>query len=780
MVIKMNCKIEDNSLVICPNIIKDNILLNLSKNKQLINVKFINIEEFKDNYFGTYKDDAMYFLLKNFNINYDVAKEYLENIFYGYNKLNDIYNDLKDNDLLIFNSYFKQELESRNIVVISYNEIDKCLVDILNKYNAEFIKDVVGTLKPQVYEFKTIDEEINYVANDIINKLDNNTLNDFYLVNVDDAYEIKLKRIFDMYNLPINFNKGNDIFGTITVQTFIKVLIDKRNINDALDAINKNDIYNIIIDCINKYSLPMVVDDEYIEIIKYDLKNIKVKESSYKNAINVISYKEMNDKDKYYYYMNFNEGSVPAKVNDDKLIKDIDRVNLGLNTSFERLQLEKERISKVLSNYPNLIVTYKLKDYFSTYMVSPLVNDLGLIVKQVNAESYEHSNIYNKLRLAEKLDDFYKFNINDSELSDLMTNYQDLEYKTYDNSFKGIDKNILKDYLNNKMNLSYSSLDNYYHCAFRFYISNILKLDPFKDTFMTFLGSLYHFCLSNMYQDNFDLKSLYNEYLGKRELTNKEKFFVNKLYKDLEDIIEVIKGQDSLSKFNEVMTEKHIAIDKSHDLNINFLGFVDKIKYEEKDGVMWIAIIDYKTGTPMTTLDNINYGLHMQLPIYIYLTSKGLHKDVKIAGFYLQKILNPKKFDSDTPDDDLKKNLRLDGYTNNDESIIMDLDGSYENSEVIKGLGLSSTGDFKKTAKLLSEEEINKIIDIVDKNIDEVIIKIENGEFDINPKRIDEKLIGCENCHFKDLCFRKEEDIVDLVNTKKSAILGGEDNEQMD
>ena len=773
----MNYKIEDNSLVICPNIIKENILLKISANKQLINVKFINIEEFKDNYFGTYKDDAMYFLLKNFNINYDVAKEYLDNLFYGYDKLNDIYNDLKDNDLLIFNSYFKQELESRNIVVIGYNEIDKCLVDILNKYNAEFIKDVLGTLKPQVYEFKTIDEEINYVANDIINKLEGRSLNDFYLVNVDDAYEIKLKRIFDMYNLPINFNKGNDIFGTITVQNFIKVLADKRNINDALDAINKNDIYNIIIDCINKYSLPIVVDDEYIEIIKYDLKNIKVKESSYKNAINVISYKEMNDKDKYYYYMNFNEGSVPAKVNDDKLIKDIDRVNLGLNTSFERLQLEKERISNIISNYPNMIVTYKLKDYFNTYMVSPLVNDLGLIVKQVNEESYEHSNIYNKLRLAEKLDDFYKFNINDSELSDLMTTYQDLEYKTYDNSFKGIDKNLLKDYLNNKINLSYSSLDNYYHCAFRFYISNILKLDPFKDTFMTFLGSLYHFCLSNMYQDNFDLKSLYNEYLGKRELTNKEKFFVNKLYKDLEDIIEVIKGQDSLSKFNEVMTEKHIAIDKSHDLNINFLGFVDKIKYEEKDGVMWLAIVDYKTGTPMTTLDNINYGLHMQLPIYIYLTSKGLHKDVKIAGFYLQKILNPKKFDSDTPDDDLKKNLRLDGYTINDESIIMDLDNSYENSEIIKGLGISSTGDFKKTAKLLSDEEITKIIDIVDKNIDEVIIKIETGEFTINPKRIDEKIIGCENCHFKDLCFRKEEDIVDLVNTKKSAILGGEDNE---
>ena len=47
----------------------------------------------------------------------------------------------------------------------------------------------------------------------------------------------------------------------------------------------------------------------------------------------------------------------------------------------------------------------------------------------------------------------------------------------------------------------------------------------------------------------------------------------------------------------------------------------------------------------------------------------------------------------------------------------------------------------------------------------------------LESKRIDENLIGCENCHFKDLCFRKEEDIVDLINTKKSTILGGEDNE---
>ena len=39
---------------------------------------------------------------------------------------------------------------------------------------------------------------------------------------------------------------------------------------------------------------------------------------------------------------------------------------------------------------------------------------------------------------------------------------------------------------------------------------------------------------------------------------------------------------------------------------------------------------------------------------------------------------------------------------------------------------------------------------------------IYNGDFTINPKRIDNDLIGCNYCEFKDICFRREEDIVDI------------------
>ena len=78
---------------------------------------------------------------------------------------------------------------------------------------------------------------------------------------------------------------------------------------------------------------------------------------------------------------------------------------------------------------------------------------------------------------------------------------------------------------------------------------------------------------------------------------------------------------------------------------------------------------------------------------------------------------------------------------------------------------------FSSYAKTVSEENIEKINNIVDKKINEVINNIETANFQINPKRIDNKLIGCNFCKFKDLCFRKEEDIVNLENTKFKDIL---------
>ena len=139
-----------------------------------------------------------------------------------------------------------------------------------------------------------------------------------------------------------------------------------------------------------------------------------------------------------------------------------------------------------------------------------------------------------------------------------------------------------------------------------------------------------------------------------------------------------------------------------------------------------------------------------------------------MAGFYLQKILqNPSV---DQTDEDVVKSLKLEGYTTSNIDILSKWDKFYENSNFIKSLRMSSNGWYSY-AKVLSDDDINKVAEIASKKIDEAIEGIKNAEFAINPKRIDNENVGCKYCKFKDVCFRKEEDIVDLEYKKIEDIL---------
>ena len=65
----------------------------------------------------------------------------------------------------------------------------------------------------------------------------------------------------------------------------------------------------------------------------------------------------------------------------------------------------------------------------------------------------------------------------------------------------------------------------------------------------------------------------------------------------------------------------------------------------------------------------------------------------------------------------------------------------------------------RENSKLKKErEQYEKMIT----KINEAIKAIENAEFSINPKVIDNKNIGCEFCKFKDICYKKEEDMNNL------------------
>jgi ATP-dependent helicase/nuclease subunit B len=192
-----------------------------------------------------------------------------------------------------------------------------------------------------------------------------------------------------------------------------------------------------------------------------------------------------------------------------------------------------------------------------------------------------------------------------------------------------------------------------------------------------------------------------------------------------------------------------------------------------------VTLIDYKTGNPDININNVIYGIDMQLPIYWYLVvNSTLIKEPKFVGMYLQKILSTdQKIDEEkTLEEQKENNLKLVGYSTDNMSRVEVFDPTFEKSIYIKGMSLTKEGRFNANTKIITDTELDKLVNIIDNTINTDRDNILSGEFNINPKQIGDKLVGCDYCKYRDICFRKNEDIVSLQEYKNLSYLGGEEN----
>ena len=478
--------------------------------------------------------------------------------------------------------------------------------------------------------------------------------------------------------------------------------------------------------------------------------------------------------------MNFNMGIIPQTFKDEDYLDDEIKKEIHLKTTIIKNKEFYEYTVNKIKSFKNLVISYKLQDHEKEYYPSNLVSDLNLEVKNYNNDIlHSYSLLYDQINFAKSLYNYETYGINNN-LSVYLNTFKKITYNTYDNQYQNIDINDLKEYLNHKLTLSYSHLSNYNKCAFRYYLANIIGLNKFEETFETFIGSLFHDVLEKCLQNNLDINEEIDNYVKakKENLTAKEKFYINKLKEEMLFVKDAIIKQNKEINLKNGYYEKLISIDKSReDMNINFLGFIDKILYQKDLNNTYVAIIDYKTGISNIDLKYLLYGLNMQLPIYLYLVSKSdLFVNPFVVGFYLQYILN-KDLKRDINKDYLKEkkdSLKLVGFTTNDINSLKLFDKTYENSKLIKGLKVKNDGNFYATSKVLSQEKMTKIVTITEKIIDEDINHILKGDFNINPKKIGyNKVVGCLYCPFNDICFKKNSDYVILNDNDNLDFLGG-------
>ena len=596
--------ITKQTIIITPSNLKEEILKQKNNLKKLINIKIMSIEELINKYYFETDEQALIYLMHKYNLKYNVAKTYIDNLIYidEQHELYKIKKELENNNYLKYDLLFKENLKNYNIIVYGYDYITKFQQQVLNKINAKVVDKDYKQYNHDIYEFNTIDEEIEFVAKKICELIEKGIdINNIKLANVQDEYHNIILRIFDNYNIPITIDKDT-LYDTEIGLYFLE------NINNDIDITlsllkekydltkeENNQILKQIINILNKYSGIKYTDIK--ECLKEEFKKTKLKHHKLKNCIKIINLKNNDIKDNdYIFLISFNQNIIPKLHKDEQYLKDKDRIRLNLETSNELNIIENQTYKKIINNIKNLIITYKLKSYYEQYHISNLNYYLNYEIIKNPKINISYSKKNDQIVLASKLDNLIKYGITDSDLSSLYNTYNNIDYLTYNNKYHPINKDDLRQYIGT-LRLSYSSINNFYKCPFKYYISNILKLDTYTTTFEAFVGSVFHNVLSKCFKDDYNIDIGYKDAIQEElqklekkeiifELTEENNFFLDILKDDLIFIINTIKKQYQNMSLNKSLYEKYIEIEKQGPIKIIFNGFIDKIITKEENNII--------------------------------------------------------------------------------------------------------------------------------------------------------------------------------------------------
>lgn len=366
---------------------------------------------------------------------------------------------------------------------------------------------------------------------------------------------------------------------------------------------------------------------------------------------------------------------------------------------------------------------------------------------------------------------------------------------SYSNLGNEVNKNKLRElYQNDNGNLvfSVSRLEKYAECPFSYFVQYGLKAKNRKLYEFTppDLGSFVHDIL-----DLFTNKVKHDGILWSdlnSEKCNKivSKLIDNKLEEDTNSILNSTKRFKYLSnRFKRVITRsvstiakqigkgefevfktefnfgntnngEAITLDLSDNEKIYLKGRIDRIDKLDIDGNTYIRIVDYKTGAKKFDLNELYYGVQMQLLVYLdalIKNSEYILKNQAIPGAVLYfKIDDPiikgkKNLTTEEVEEEVLKALKMKGLVLKDAKVVKAMDKDIQGYSLVIPAAFKSNNDFKANSDVATEEEFNLLREYVNKKMVSLSEEMLSGKIKIEPtKHSNHK--QCDYCDFSSIC----------------------------
>lgn len=196
----------------------------------------------------------------------------------------------------------------------------------------------------------------------------------------------------------------------------------------------------------------------------------------------------------------------------------------------------------------------------------------------------------------------------------------------------------------------------------------------------------------------------------------------------------------------------------SDEVNMELMGKIDRVDRYEDDENIYLKIIDYKSGSTSFQVQDMNYGLQIQLVVYLNAAmelEKKAHPDKTVipAGIFYFNMKDPLITRSSASDREweLMKALKMNGLVNADQDIAKLLEAPVNQEFLTLPVKLTKKGEFTKTSHIAATEEFEGMSRHVNAVIRSLGQEMMEGNIAIAPYALGLKT-ACDYCQYRSIC----------------------------
>lgn len=374
------------------------------------------------------------------------------------------------------------------------------------------------------------------------------------------------------------------------------------------------------------------------------------------------------------------------------------------------------------------------------------------------------------------------------------------EYYSYTNAAGQIDRQLMEEFVPDEFYTTISRLQRYRSCRFSYFLEYILKLEDNKEFDITAMdtGSFVHGVIESlcrdMDKDGYNFATVTDEYIyGKIDLfieefikqltdnsayiSKRKMYLIRRLRGSIFRCFSLIRDHINNSRFEPLGYEMRfdddnigcIEFELGDGRKAKVTGVIDRSDVYHGENGDYIRVVDYKTGNKVFSLNDVFYGLDIQL--FVYLNALvGSNSNYRYGGALYFKVDDPifkadNKWDEDKTEKEIASELKMKGLMLGEEELIGATD-----AVTASGAKKATYGNF-----VALDKHLRRVIKELCKEMTE-------GRIDMRPYN-KKSFSPCQWCGYKSVCgfdVSKKGNDYEYIDTLKDEeiwnSIGGEQN----